>query len=387
MENCLSRSHELFSHSPCSLVHPHILGANYMCHFFSPADKNGASVQVLAPWHFCSLCVLRKDPLCTEQVKATTQLIRRWKKAKEQSGDIVDIVKSHGIWGLDLWPDESVIAVHKIWKRRHKVGFIMIRLGEIINQNFCLVQFGAGMKSEIARAGMKHRGLITQHMNPFDLYIMVAPVLVLLRGLCVCVWGQFWVLAVKIILLRSLVRGVQVDFRIQIGVRWRGTGAKLWSWGFDWSLLFSVYPSWVVQPICRDVFTTIWIFIQATHQPPSCGLAWWKASWHYKLREKGFPFTQYTTIGLDQVLNALLLTIHLSDKLLFCVRRSSTRWNQAWWALQFCESSKSRLSGLLGLGKVAADLLMARFMWSANCSLITSSSRNTWIMLPRKHGI
>lgn len=36
------------------------------------------------------------------------------------------------------------------------------------------------MKSEIARAGMKHKGIITQYMNPFYLCIMVVVVLVLL---------------------------------------------------------------------------------------------------------------------------------------------------------------------------------------------------------------
>jgi len=60
------------------------------------------------------------------------------------------------------------------------------------------------MRSEIARAGMKHKGIIIQYMNPFHLCIMVVVVLVLLCAF-ICVY---------------MCPGISISVRTMLSFRW-----------------------------------------------------------------------------------------------------------------------------------------------------------------------
>lgn len=93
------------------------------------------------------------------------------------------------------------------------------------------------MRSEIARARMKHRGIIIQYMNLFDLCIMVVAVLVLLSVFICFVYVLFvllssrgpiesedmralWIICMFLIVLYLYCKGSDLTFIIKNKNTW-----------------------------------------------------------------------------------------------------------------------------------------------------------------------
>lgn len=149
----------------------------------------------------CTYTFLNRRTKCKTNKRAVAVFIRRqrWRTTERGAKNYTETsvgknTKNVRAEFMTKWV--TVLTAHKIWMKWCKSGIY----NDTIRRNnkseflfFFACSIVVGMRSEIARARMKHEGIIIQYRDPFDLCITVAVLLLLFICLCMCfVYFRLW---------------------------------------------------------------------------------------------------------------------------------------------------------------------------------------------------